>query len=111
MGQTHCGNLKLRGKYPLGATKDDGTLIDEDSEWDRPILYCRDPISVADGWTECSGPFIVDEELQNMREPRLEIITYDESTPRATLEVDDVSIAFKSGVRQSFHSLHPLCLD
>ena len=53
----------------------------------------------------------MDEELQNMREPRLEIITYDESTPRATLEVDDVSIAFKSGVRQSFHSLHPLCLD
>lgn len=55
---------------------------------------------MADGWTECSGSFIVDEELQKMREPRLEIITVDETIPRATLEIDDVSIAFKSGVRQ-----------
>ena len=83
----------------------------EDWEYDKNILYCRDSISMADGWTECSGPFIVDEDLYNMREPRLEIITKDESIPRATLEVDDVSIAFKSGVRQMFRELHPLHLD
>jgi len=40
--------LKLRGKQPLGTRDDEGKLI-EDREYEKGILYCRDPISMADG--------------------------------------------------------------
>lgn len=63
------------------------------------LLYCPTQ-SVADGWVTCSGTFLVDAITESLvGETRFELVSQNEdSNNRAVIDLDDISIAFKSGV-------------